>query len=162
MATAHDVAAYILKKQGSMSTWKLQKLVYYSQAWHLVWDEELLFEEPIEAWANGPVVRTLYKAHRGSFSVGPEESKGNPANLTDSEKATINLVLGDYGGLTGRQLSVLTHDEEPWKETRRGLSATERSTRRISPELMYDFYSALDTDDDAIPVELLDWEDIDY
>ena len=35
-----DVAAYILEKIGSMTTMKLQKLVYYSQAWSLVWDGE--------------------------------------------------------------------------------------------------------------------------
>ena len=35
-----DVAAYILQKTGSMTTMKLQKLVYYSQAWSLVWDEK--------------------------------------------------------------------------------------------------------------------------
>ena len=33
--SVHDVAAYILKKQGEMSAMKLQKLVYYSQAWSL-------------------------------------------------------------------------------------------------------------------------------
>ena len=43
-----DVAAYILDKRGKMSTWKLQKLCYYAQAWSLVWDEEPLFEENIE------------------------------------------------------------------------------------------------------------------
>ena len=37
MASAHDVAAYILKKLGPMTAMKLQKLVYYCQAWSLVW-----------------------------------------------------------------------------------------------------------------------------
>src|SRR5680860_1872649 len=56
MASVLDVAEYILKETGSMTTMKLQKLVYYSQAWSLVWDEKPLFGEPIEAWANdGPV-----------------------------------------------------------------------------------------------------------
>jgi uncharacterized phage-associated protein len=32
MASVHDVASYILHKTGSISTWKLQKLAYYSQA----------------------------------------------------------------------------------------------------------------------------------
>ena len=54
-----DVAAYILDKLGPISTIKLQKLVYYCQAWSLVWDEEPLFSERIEAWVNGPVVREL-------------------------------------------------------------------------------------------------------
>ena len=38
-----DVAAYILEQRGRLSTWKLQKLCYYSQAWSLVWDDEPLF-----------------------------------------------------------------------------------------------------------------------
>jgi uncharacterized phage-associated protein len=59
MASAHDVAAYILSRQGRMTAMKLQKLVYYSQAWSVVWDERPLFPEKIEAWANGPVVRDL-------------------------------------------------------------------------------------------------------
>lgn len=42
MAGAIDVAAYILAQRGPMTAMKLQKLVYYSQAWHLVWEEEPL------------------------------------------------------------------------------------------------------------------------
>lgn len=44
MANVLDVAAYVLAKRGPMTAMKLQKLVYYSQAWHLVWDEEPLFD----------------------------------------------------------------------------------------------------------------------
>ncbi len=40
MATVFDVAAYILENTGSISTMKLQKLCYYSQAWSLVWDDK--------------------------------------------------------------------------------------------------------------------------
>jgi uncharacterized phage-associated protein len=67
--SVHDVAAYILTRRSPMSTMELQKLVYYSQAWHLVWDEDRLFPEEIEAWAGGPVVRALYEAHRGEYLV---------------------------------------------------------------------------------------------
>ena len=69
MADVFDVAKYILEKQGSMTTMKLQKLVYYSQAWSVVWDEKPIFEERIEAWASGPVVRELYEEHRGMFII---------------------------------------------------------------------------------------------
>jgi len=50
MASVHDVACYILKKQSPMTTMKLQKLVYYCQAWSLVWDEKPLFKERMDAW----------------------------------------------------------------------------------------------------------------
>lgn len=49
MATVHDVAAYILAKHGPMTAMKLEKLVYYSQAWSLVWDDKPLFRSKIEA-----------------------------------------------------------------------------------------------------------------
>ena len=54
MANVFDTAKYILEQKGDMSTMKLQKLCYYSQAWGLVWDDEPLFDEDFEAWANGP------------------------------------------------------------------------------------------------------------
>ena len=43
MATVHDVAAYILMRRGQMTAMKLQKLVYYSQAWGLVWMKRQCF-----------------------------------------------------------------------------------------------------------------------
>lgn len=46
---AIDVADYILSNGGSTSAMKLQKRVYYSQAWHLAWEEEPLFSEEIQA-----------------------------------------------------------------------------------------------------------------
>jgi hypothetical protein len=43
--TVFEVAAYIISKLGTISAMKLQKLVYYCQAWALVWDEKPLFLE---------------------------------------------------------------------------------------------------------------------
>lgn len=43
MASVYDVAKYVLKKLGSMTTMKLQKEVYYCQAWSLGWDGKPLF-----------------------------------------------------------------------------------------------------------------------
>ena len=37
VATVFEVAKYILEKKEKMSTMKLQKLLYYCQAWSLVW-----------------------------------------------------------------------------------------------------------------------------
>src|SRR6266852_3993826 len=100
---------------------KLQKLVYYSQAWSLVWDEAPLFPERIEAWANGPVVRELYEAHRGLFriqSMGP----GNPEKLTKEQRDTIDAVLNFYGDKPSQWLSDLTHQEAPWLNARKGIA----------------------------------------
>jgi uncharacterized phage-associated protein len=157
MASVHDVAAYILNKQGgSISTWKLQKLAYYSQAWHLVWAEDALFQDRIEAWANGPVIPALFSQHRGQFNVSTW-SKGDPDNLSDKEKATVDRVLASYGGLSGQQLSILTHAEDPWREARVGLAPTERSTNQITREALVFYYGALETSEDAVDVDKLEW-----
>jgi uncharacterized phage-associated protein len=57
--TVYDVAKYILVRQGEMTTFKLHKLLYYSQAWSLVWDDAPLFSDDFYAWANGPVLPLL-------------------------------------------------------------------------------------------------------
>lgn len=156
MASVHDVAAYILRECGPMSTMKLQKLAYYSQAWHLAWVEEPLFDARIEAWALGPVVRELYAAHRGRFSLD-SWPRGNADNLSKVETGTIDAVLGSYAQLDGRKLSYLTHSEGPWRDARRGLAPTALSTEEITIEAMQSFYAALDADDDAKLVDDLDW-----
>ena len=111
MAKVNDVAAYILDSfSGPISTMKLQKLVYYSQAWHLAWDEAPMFEDEIEAWAAGPVVRSLYAQHRGGFIIS-ELRSGKPKALAQTERETIDSVIETYGNMSGQQLSDLTHSE---------------------------------------------------
>lgn len=143
MANVRDVAAYILGKQGTMTTMKLQKLCYYSQGWSLAWDEEPLFPEPIQAWANGPVVYELFQAHRGNFRVSPGDIAGNPLALTASQKDTVDAVLTGYGHLSGQQLSDKTHSERPWITAREGCEPGERSAQEISPEVLQDYFGGL-------------------
>lgn len=138
-ATVHDVAAYILEKRGRMTTMKLQKLVYYSQAWSLVWDEEPLFDEPIEAWTNGPVVPALYKLHKGKFHV-ESWRQGDPSRLTDCQRETIDAVLGYYGDRSSQWLSDLSHREAPWNQARKGLAPGDPCTRIISLDSMAEYY----------------------
>lgn len=144
MACVNDVARYILERQrDQVSTMKLQKLVYYSQAWNLVWDEKPLFNSRIEAWANGPVTRELYGYHRGEFTANIEMFPGDSDNLTADEKETIDAVLVAYGHLTGQQLSDLSHSERPWREAREGVAEGASSAEEVSLEVMQDFYSAM-------------------
>lgn len=139
--SAHDVAAFILQQQGEMTAMKLQKLVYYCQAWSLVWDEQPLFSEEIEAWANGPVVRSLYAQHKGHFKVN--EWNGDIRKLSDNQRDTILKVLEFYAPMSAQALSDLTHNEEPWIEARTGLAVGERGKRVISHAAMAEYYSSL-------------------
>ena len=142
MPSALDAAKYILRAAGPMTAMKLQKLVYYSQAWALVWDETPMFDEDIEAWANGPVVRELYEAHRGKFTVS-SLSSGRIGALTDDNRDTIDAVLKHYGERSGQWLSDLTHLEAPWRDTRAGLPDGSSSSRVIAHSAMAEYYSSL-------------------
>jgi len=142
-ASVFDVAQYILDKQGPMTTWKLQKLCYYSQAWSLVWDDVPLFKERIEAWANGPVVPALYEKHRGQFTIS--RIGGHPEALDKNQRETIDAVLATYGDKPSQWLSELTHAEAPWQNarTRAGLSLGERGNSEITLDDMAEYYGGL-------------------
>lgn len=121
MSKVDDVAAAVLDRHGRpMSAMKLQKLMYYCQAWHLTWHRTPLFPGRIEAWANGPVIVDLYRKHRGSYEISGWPL-GNPVALDFVELATIVAVLGTYGPRTARSLGELTHREAPWLQARNGL-----------------------------------------
>jgi uncharacterized phage-associated protein len=143
-ANAYDVAAYILNRTGGTSHMKLQKLVYYSQAWSLVWEDKPLFSDKIEAWANGPVVPSLYQQLKGQFLVLPEHLKfGQANNLSDQEKETVNRVIDFYGKHNAQWISDLTHQERPWLDAREGLPLGARSETEITLASMAEYYGSL-------------------
>jgi uncharacterized phage-associated protein len=143
MATAHDVAAYILREHGKMTAMKLQKLVYYSQAWSLVWDERPLFKNRIEAWAMGPVVPDLYNVHRGAFTIN-RWPKGDAGALSKDQRDTIDGVLKFYGTKSSQWLSDQTHQEAPWRNARRGFAPGAPCGREITHSAMAEYYGGLD------------------
>lgn len=143
MPTARDVAQYILERRGPMTTMKLQKLVYYSQAWSVVWDDDVLFSDSIEAWKNGPVVRDLWEASRGQFRVGTIAG-ADSTSLTAVQRDTVDRVLEFYGDRDAQWLSDLTHMEDPWKDAFRdghGMNS------EITPAALVEYYSSLGPDD---------------
>ncbi|MDR3186805.1 MAG: DUF4065 domain-containing protein [Christensenellaceae bacterium] len=128
-----------------MTTWKLQKLCYYSQAWALVWSDGVpLFEEDFQAWRNGPVCRELYDAHKGLLTITAEDLKvGQSEHLNYDEKDTIEAVLRSYGHRTPLDLSERTHFETPWLKARNGLAEYEPCDHIITKDSMGEYYGSL-------------------
>lgn len=141
MPAARDVAQYILESRGPMTSMKLQKLVYYSQAWSVVWEDDVLFSDPIEAWKNGPVVRDLWDANRHQFRVGTV-TNGDSSRLSAIQKETVNVVLEYYGDHDAQWLSDLTHMEDPWKH-----AYAEGQNTEITPAALSEYYSSLTEED---------------
>jgi uncharacterized phage-associated protein len=138
MYSVDDVAAAFLEELGPMTSMKLQKLCYYAQAWHLAEYDTPLFANPIEAWRDGPVVRALWDRTRGRSTVS-EWSAGNAANVGPVRRL-IHRIAVRYGRLNGDDLSVLSHRETPWRDTRGDLDEVAISTDEISTGEMARYY----------------------
>ncbi len=140
MATVHDVAAAVIERLGSMTAMKLEKLVYYCQGWHLARCGSTLFDEPIEAWRQGPVVPVLYKQHRGRYMVD-SWPLGSSSNLTSDQLESIAWVAAEYGSFSAIELSRMTHNELPWRVARGPLPESSPSDALISVDIIKDYYS---------------------
>ena len=141
MTSVFDVAEYVLDISGYLSTMKLQKLVFYSNALSLVSDGEPLFPETFQAWVNGPVCPPLYFAHRGRFIVGPGAFAGHvgTSGLRERARRIVERTLGVLGSLDGNELSELTHHEAPWTETRGDCGDADRCSSVITNEAIRSF-----------------------
>ncbi len=144
MANAIDVAAYLLEQIGSVTTMKLQKLVYYTQVRYLVMNGRPLFTDEIQAWANGPVSPRLYYVHSGRYMIGRGGlgSYGSANTLSYSEKAAADYVVSKLAGYSGEQLRGLSHNERPWQDARRGYAPGERCSVPITVESMRSYYGS--------------------
>ncbi|MFO0639661.1 MAG: DUF4065 domain-containing protein [Polyangiaceae bacterium] len=147
MATAAEVAAFIKAEAScALSRMKLLKLVYYAQAWALAWDGEPLFADRIEAWADGPVVRSLWAKERHGSEVPP-----NSSALSAHERDTVRAVLAFYAEFDGDRLSEFTHAERPWVDARDGVPLGTASNAEISVVAMQRYYGAIKCDGKTIP-----------
>jgi uncharacterized phage-associated protein len=126
---------------------KLQKLMYYAQAWHITIFNEPLFDKDFEAWVHGPVLADLYHEYK-SFKWHPIERedledkfKIIESQLDKELKEFMEELCDEYFGLTAYELERLTHSEAPWKNARSGLTPDQSSSEEISRDDMKDFYS---------------------
>lgn len=146
MATAIQVARYVRDNVDLYGRLQLLKLVYYAQAWSLVWDGRPLFDDRIEAWSLGPVVPSVYEAAR----YHPEviDSAGD---LSADEASIVDAVIDYYGRLNGSELSVRTHQEQPWLKARNGLAEGAWGNDEVSRQDIRRFHT-LDAIRGAAPI----------
>ena len=125
MRTANDIAGWIVRYSAndlgvSVDPMSLEKLTYYSQAFHLALNERALFREDIQAWKWGPVIPSVYHRYKSYGSepiVLPDEDQAQP--LEASTEAFLVQVIGFFGQHTATNLSRATHLEEPWLDASR-------------------------------------------
>jgi len=126
-----------------ISNKKLQKLVYYAQAWSLVFTNNKLFDDPIEAWLHGPAIRSLWQKYKDYGYLPIQKKTYKPALTSDDERSLLDEVWRVYGKHDADYLEALTHSEEPWLSARQGLDSNEMSATEIDPSVMKEYYALL-------------------
>lgn len=148
---AIELANYILKHSGPMSHLKVQKLLFYCQAYHLVmFDGAPLFSEDFQAWVHGPVCATVFHSlkersilfndmkYDETVDIDPD-----PAiqSLTSGQKELIDEIIGQLKHWTDLELESATHRENPWRHARKGYDTAQKCTVVISKDSMRSYYS---------------------
>lgn len=124
-AIIEEYNASIDKKEAKLSTelskitpLELQKYLYYVDGISLCFFEKPAFENDIIAWEYGPVIQEIYDKYRG---YGKDEIILDKKSIKISSglRYIIKRVINGYGKYTGGELIDLTHEETPWKSTRK-------------------------------------------
>jgi len=138
-----------------ISNKKLQKLLYYIQAWHFVYFEDNnLFDEDVlpQAWVHGPVFPSIYDTYK-EFTYKPimpedviEETLNDSLlklNLNVDQIDLVQQVINKYGSKSAFELEFLSHSEAPWIEARKNIKPNMPSSNTISKQSIIDYYSSL-------------------
>ena len=150
MDSINNIADYIILKAksedgaASLINLKLQKLLYYVQAWSYGINKTNMFDGDFEAWIHGPVNRTIYDRFSSTKSlyseINIEDCLNKQVKLSDEDAEFVDFILENYLKYSGAELERLSHNERPWIETRGGLGVNERCNKVIPAELMKAYY----------------------
>ena len=142
--SAMDVAGYFLQKANNdgnlITNLKMQKLLYYAQAWYLVNFDAPLFKEDIDAWNLGPVVRDAYntfKMYRAS-PIKYEAAEHEFIVFTEEQKDYLDEFYDAFCKFSAHELVNMSHNEPPWEN-----ASQNKSDNIISHESMKKYYSSL-------------------
>jgi len=120
---ANDVGSYL-------SNHKLQKLLYYAQAWYLAFEDKPLFDEDFEAWVHGPTIPALF------YEYKEVEKPEFPQEVQEF----LDELSDEYFFCDAYELELMVRREDPWIKARGDLPKDEPSHAIITKELMREFY----------------------
>lgn len=148
MLSAIDVADYFLALAASeeepelMTQLRLQKLLYYAQAWSLTLRGNPIFRDEIQAWTNGPVVRSVWNEFRecGNQPIERVVNKQAPP-ISQDDSEFIRSIWESYKSLSASGLRHKTHSEAPWLLARGGADVQVRTDNEITHESMIEYFS---------------------
>ena len=142
------VIAYLFEKLEEVTPLMLQKLLYYIQGIYSALYEKPIFEEDCRAWIHGPVYPEVYELFR-DFKYNPIDDArfalfdGTAEALTEDEKNVIDLVVNSFGMYGGKAMEKVTHNEDPWKEARKGYDDSIPSSEILQKERIMSYFKII-------------------
>ena len=121
---------------------KLQKLMYYAQAWSVASLNSPLFDEDFQAWVHGPVLPSQYARFRG-YGWKPIDQNVSLPDLDDKIRGHLEEIVEVFGCESAVALEQMTHQEMPWLRARNGIASHEACKKTIEKEWMRDYYRSL-------------------
>ena len=121
---------------------KLQKMLFYAQAWSLVLNDKPLFNEKFEAWVHGAAIPKVYRAYSkfGASQIDEDIKEEEFKMLDNEEKALLDNIWEVYGKYDADYLELLNHQEEPWQKARADMPSGMASSAEISEDVMREYY----------------------
>lgn len=143
------ISDFFLQKK-ELTPKKLQKLVYYAYAWFIALNNQtaddiknILFDEEPEAWIHGPVFPSLYSKYKDCGFNKIVQNKNDVKIENEDLLSLLDNIWTIFGGYSADELEYMTHQEEPWKNARNGISPIEPSNNKISKKDIFIFYNKL-------------------
>lgn len=152
MPKAKDVADWFIARAAAeddaVSHLKVQKLLYYSEAWSQALLDKELLDENIQAWAHGPVVPEVFQEFKGNNWQPLPVPEAVP-DFSADEKEVLEQVYDTYGHLPAKTLEAMTHEDDPWVQARRGVAPEARCENVISKQHIKEFFIKKYMEDDG-------------
>lgn len=118
----------------------LQKLLYFSQAWNYVFNQEWLFNDDCEAWVHGAVYHNVYDEFK-KFKYKPLPIVDVQVDLPEKEIEVLTFVKKFYFDVyTAKTLEKICHLEKPYKDARKGCCEIDRCEDVIGKQAIRDYY----------------------
>lgn len=141
-----QIADYLLaeaNERGELLTpLKLQKLLFYADAWYMALFDEELTTEQFQAWVHGPVALSQWHRFK-EYQWRPIVEDISKPELASATCKHLDEIMDVFGSESATALEIMTHQEKPWVEARDGLPDHVPSTARISKETTKLFYRSV-------------------
>lgn len=124
MLRAIDVSNFFItlfnsfEEDNDLTNMKINKLLYFAQGHSYERFNRALFNDVIEAWANGPVINSVYQnlKHNEGNTVSKTIGEYNQNIFSEEETELLLDVAREYGKYSAATLRNVTHQEgTPWK-----------------------------------------------